>query len=130
MWGIYEAYTKIYNKDEVSKMAKDTGTTPKIDKMSKAEIMKVYGPKIKSQFGEDEYKFIKGDATGPGGVDRLRSYVRDYFFNRGGMVKKKKMAKGGALKKAPAGNKGLKKLPTSVRNKMGYMKKGGYAKKK
>ena len=43
---------------------------------------------------------------------------------------KPKMAKGGALKKAPAGNKGLKKLPTSVRNKMGYMKKGGYAKKK
>jgi hypothetical protein len=34
------------------------------------------------------------------------------------------------LKKAPAGNKGLKKLPTPVRNKMGYMKKGGMAKKK
>jgi hypothetical protein len=30
-----------------------------------------------------------------------------------------------ALKKVPGKNKGLSKLPTSVRNKMGYMKKGG-----
>ena len=29
------------------------------------------------------------------------------------------------LKKVPANKKGLKKLPTEVRNKMGYMKKGG-----
>lgn len=35
-----------------------------------------------------------------------------------------------ALKKAPAGNKGLKKLPTKVRNQMGYMKKGGAVAKK
>ena len=35
-----------------------------------------------------------------------------------------------AMKKVPAKNKGLKKLPTAVRNKMGFMKKGGPAKKK
>ena len=29
------------------------------------------------------------------------------------------------LKPVPKGNKGLKKLPTEVRNKMGFMKKGG-----
>jgi len=29
------------------------------------------------------------------------------------------------LKKVPSKNKGLKKLPTAVRNKMGFMKKGG-----
>jgi hypothetical protein len=29
------------------------------------------------------------------------------------------------LKKPTADQKGLKKLPTAVRNKMGYMKKGG-----
>ena len=34
---------------------------------------------------------------------------------------------GGSLKAVPADNKGLKKLPTKVRNKMGYMKKGGRA---
>ena len=36
----------------------------------------------------------------------------------------KKMG-GGSLKAVPADNKGLKKLPTEVRNKMGFMKKGG-----
>tara|TARA_R100001480_G_scaffold53729_1_gene66925 strand:+ start:339 stop:521 length:183 start_codon:yes stop_codon:yes gene_type:complete len=35
------------------------------------------------------------------------------------------------MKKKPAASqKGLKKLPTAVRNKMGYMKAGGMAKKK
>ena len=36
------------------------------------------------------------------------------------------------LKKPPAGKKGkgLRKLPKAVRNKMGFMKKGGLAKKK
>ena len=37
----------------------------------------------------------------------------------------RKKAKGGSLKEVPEGNKGLKKLPTAVRNKMGYMQKGG-----
>lgn len=47
----------------------------------------------------------------------------------GAMMKKKGMAMGG-LKKPAAGQTGLKKLPTSVRNKMGYAKKGGSMKKK
>ncbi len=48
-----------------------------------------------------------------------------------GKILKKKMNKGGAsLKSVPAGNKGLKKLPTPVRNRMGFMRKGGVAKKK
>jgi len=38
----------------------------------------------------------------------------------------KKMNK--KLKPVPPKNKGLKKLPTKVRNKMGYMKKGGRVK--
>ena len=45
---------------------------------------------------------------------------------RGGM-KKKGMARGG-LKPAP--NKGAASLPKGVRNKMGFMKKGGMTKKK
>ena len=56
----------------------------------------------------------------------------------GAMMKKKGMAKGGmkkkgmmagGLKKPATGQTGLKKLPTPVRNKMGYMKKGGMKKK-
>jgi len=41
-------------------------------------------------------------------------------YRKGGMV----------LKTAPAGNKGLAKLPTPVRNRMGYMARGGMPKKK
>ncbi len=36
----------------------------------------------------------------------------------------------GKLKPVPAGNKGLGKLPSQVRNKMGFMEKGGKVKKK
>lgn len=38
---------------------------------------------------------------------------------------KMKYKKGGAMKPVPKGNKGLGKLPTAVRNKMGYMMDGG-----
>lgn len=48
----------------------------------------------------------------------------------------KKMAMGGmtgyaegGMKKVPESNTGLKKLPKDVRNKMGYMAKGGMTKK-
>ena len=36
---------------------------------------------------------------------------------------------GGSLRSVPSGNKGLSKLPTEVRNNMGYMKSGGSVKK-
>ena len=38
-------------------------------------------------------------------------------------------AGGGSLKAVPAGNKGLSKLPTEVRNNMGYKAYGGKMKK-
>jgi len=45
--------------------------------------------------------------------------------------KSKKFGSGGSLKATDASeNPGLSKLPTEVRNKMGYMKKGGMAMKK
>ena len=39
--------------------------------------------------------------------------------------KKPKMAMGGSLKNVPTDKVGLSKLPTAVRNKMGYKKIGG-----
>jgi len=49
----------------------------------------------------------------------------------GGMMKRPMMKKGGALKPVdPKTQKGLSKLPTEVRNKMGYMKDGGKVKNK
>jgi hypothetical protein len=41
------------------------------------------------------------------------------------MKRKAHKADGGSLKAVPEDNKGLAKLPTAVRNKMGYMKEGG-----
>tara|TARA_S200002703_G_C3775664_1_gene238837 strand:+ start:31 stop:942 length:912 start_codon:yes stop_codon:yes gene_type:complete len=60
-------------------------------------------------------------------LKKVRSAAKENMDKR----KKKKMNKGGAaLKSVPAGNPGLKKLPTAVRNRMGFMRKGGVAKKK
>jgi len=50
-------------------------------------------------------------------INKMKSNIQDK--NR-----VKKMF-GGSLKAVPADKKGLKKLPTEVRNKMGFMKKGG-----
>ena len=58
-----------------------------------------------------------------------RDYKKPTEKARGGLSKKTKgYAKGGM--KSTAGKKGLAKLPTSVRNKMGYMKGGGMKKTK
>ena len=56
-------------------------------------------------------------------------YMVQEYKRMGGKYKGKKAAEGGEIKKdlkpIPAGNKGLKKLPTKVRNQMGFMKDGG-----
>jgi len=51
-------------------------------------------------------------------------------YAMGGANMKKKGYAAGGLKAPGAGQTGLKKLPTAVRNKMGYMNKGGMPKKK
>lgn len=70
---------------------------------------------------EDAYKQFR----------RLQTDIIKSKLSEAEKKKKKKMNKGGAaLKSVPAGNPGLKKLPTPVRNRMGFMRKGGVAKKK
>ena len=51
------------------------------------------------------------------------------YKKAGGGYRAKEGGSVGGLKSVPADNKGLKKLPTAVRNKMGFMKKGGLVKK-
>jgi LysM repeat protein len=80
-----------------------------------------------------------GSATGltgmkGGGMMKKKGYAKGGMkkkgYARGGM-KKDDYAIGGDMRKRPAANqKGLKKLPTAVRNKMGYMAKGGITMKK
>ena len=59
--------------------------------------------------------------------DIIGDILKTPYKIRGGSAKGGRIKKmgGGSLKSVPAGNKGLKKLPTEVRNKMGFMKKGG-----
>lgn len=65
-------------------------------------------------------------------ADKTESLNKDFSkrtakANQEAMKNVKKKAGGGSLKSVPEGNKGkgLSKLPTDVRNKMGFMKKGG-----
>ena len=69
----------------------------------------------------------------------MKSKMKAKGMKAGGKMKAKGMAKGGmktkgymagGLKDVPEGNKGLKKLPKEVRNKMGYKAKGGMMKTK
>ena len=78
-------------------------------------------------------KAMKGMGKGGSGAgdSKMGKMIKEIGFpmsnkKSGGVVKKKA---GGAMKPVPAGNKGLAKLPTPVRNKMGYAKKGGPMKK-
>ena len=72
------------------------------------------GKKMAAVFAED----LKGLTGSP--QEKLRKYLNS---------RTKKMSVGGSLKAVPSANTGLKKLPTPVRNKMGYMNKGGTPKK-
>ena len=80
--------------------------------MQRSEILKIIRPAFMAYWGDEaegEWKYLKGEATGPGGIDRLRSYVEEYGFdnasvrkkylgmNKGGAVKKPKMNKGGMV---------------------------------
>ncbi len=67
-----------------------------------------------------------------GRVDAEKAYTKKGKRNLKDEKKRivRELKDGGSLKPVPADKKGLAKLPTKVRNKMGFMKKGGRAKMK
>jgi len=74
---------------------------------------------------ETKPKYItRKEKTGPY-ITKKKKYITkkspDQIQDRERVAK----AMGGSLKPVKPSQKGLKKLPTKVRNKMGYMKKGG-----
>ena len=104
-------------KDKSSKSSKDDYNKYSSIAAAKAAGSLYYsknGKKMAAVFAED-LKGLKGSAQ-----EKLRQYLNS---------RTKKMSAGGALKAPDASNTGLKKLPTPVRNKMGYMNKGGTPKK-
>jgi len=118
------------NKNIKKSKAGDKDTSKKTTKSSKDDYKKytsiaaakaagsLYyeknGKKMAAVFAED----LKGLTGSP--QEKLRKYLN---------ARTKKMSMGGSLKAVPSANTGLKKLPTPVRNKMGYMNKGGTPKK-
>ena len=69
-------------------MANTKKSGSSIDTMSRPELLKKYGPLIKENFGAEELNLIKREGTGPGGIMRMRSMIKDFGFNTGGLVKK------------------------------------------
>jgi hypothetical protein len=86
-------------------------------------------------------QFVKGEKSEKHKGEELKSLAKQAKSIKSGKMSPEEYAKmetsepmkkgGSALKKVDSKkNPGLSKLPTSVRNKMGYMKKGGKAKNK
>ena len=109
-----------------------THKAPK-DRMD-TEDGRIYYDKIKTlKFGQKTPKRPKGSndmsyaerkkeiAAEKKEAKRKKAFDKKYVTKKadGGKVMS------GSLKAVPASSKGLKKLPTQVRNKMGYMKTGG-----
>ena len=116
----------------LSKILKTTGFGLSVKELSdykkkmESEGKDPFSPKnFINEYGKPLYNKIVGeykDAFGKnmGGMMEARKKGMGLKMNQGGM----------ALKPIPADNKGLPNLPKPVRNKMGYMKDGGMAKKK
>ena len=88
----------------------DNVKNPKLYSQAKSKAkakFDVYPSAYANAYMVKEYKKMGGTYAAKGGAIRK---------NGGGDV---------SLKQVPKGNKGLGKLPTKVRNKMGYMKNGG-----
>jgi hypothetical protein len=86
-------------------------------------------------------QFVKGEKSEKHKGEELKNLAKQAKSIKSGKMSPEQYAKmetsepmkkgGRALKKVDSGkNPGLAKLPTSVRNKMGFMKKGGKANKK
>ena len=98
-----------------------------------------YYPYTKDQIRQ-EIKQRKINKQSADSVEAYRKKSADEIIkdweSKGGESKKmggkvsKKMQMGGSLKTPAADQKGLKKLPTPVRNKMGFKKNGGVMSKK
>jgi hypothetical protein len=103
-------------------MYKDGSKVKKLSKLSglsEEEVAKKMLSKNK-EFKRDGVEFDKPLA--PKGTFDTGNPPKRYEVAKGGRIKK---MFGGSLKAVPVDKKGLKKLPTEVRNKMGYMKDGG-----
>ncbi len=81
---------------------------------------------------KEKPKYITKKETTPKYITRKPKYItkkKKYITKKSPAQiqdrERMRRSEGGSLKPVQPNQKGLKKLPTKVRNKMGYMKKGG-----
>tara|TARA_Y100000356_G_C11013374_1_gene159475 strand:- start:10 stop:504 length:495 start_codon:yes stop_codon:yes gene_type:complete len=121
--------TFIKNTMEGKYMDKNRGTAEPLDLLKTKRIKKMGGgmmmerPMMKKGGPSKKPKVRKIGALGVGKAKDFPGIKEIIKMNKQG---RKRFKAGGALKPVdPKTQKGLSKLPTEVRNKMGYMKKGG-----
>jgi len=119
-------------KDEKKRIVRELKADGGRAKMPMKKIKDIPGPqftkKPKRKGPTPKQQRRMGDRSKPKGIKVMvrtkegpaKQYNTDQVFTL-----KKDGGKVGGLKKVQPHQKGLKKLPTKVRNKMGYMKKGG-----
>ena len=114
---------RLYNKQVTPKGYKAGGTVKKDYKLGTKFQGDYKGKSVPGKVKE----FVKtGVKQTIGTVKKIGKKFRTKKMGGGIMMKRPMMKKGGSLKPVnPQPQKGLSKLPTEVRNKMGYMKKGG-----
>jgi len=118
-----------FNKQVTPKGYKMGGRVSKMGGGMMQRPMYKKGSKVKKlsknkKFKRDGVEFDK--PLGPKGTFSTGNPPKRYEVAKGGRIKKKM---GGSLKPVDKEkNPGLSKLPTEVRNKMGFMKKGGKVK--
>jgi len=97
----------------------DTTINPETGKPFSKNAKKLIKSKDNSKEGENTRRLAEEELY----IKQEKAKEMQGLVNRGEDMKKYK--KGGSLKAIPSDNKGLPQLPESVRNQMGYMKKGG-----
>jgi hypothetical protein len=116
-----------YLKDLPGTLSKDISQVKKIRRQASNVAAgdpiaeKKYGTGKRTGTNLDKYLEPRTD----GSVEAPPKIIKHNKNKKKNVVKK---SNGGSLKPVPADNKGLGKLPQPVRNKMGYMKKGGVVK--
>jgi len=115
------------NADIAAIRAQGQGTKAALDRV-KAEYIKnldkdtTFGASVSKSPSEKRYMVALNKSFKKGGSAKQAATA---IAMKAAGKKPKKMAAGGELKEVPEDNTGLSKLPTEVRNKMGYMKEGG-----
>jgi len=87
--------------------------------------LKADGGKVKKKKKKYRENPMKDDRAREGLKSKYRKMGMGKMIDSGEIDFSEYKAGGRALKPVKPSQKGLKKLPTKVRNKMGYMKKGG-----